>query len=215
MSKLNLPILAIETSGELCSASVMLGEKTFYETTIRQKNIHSEKIFEVVEIILSAAKLKIEEIQAIAYSNGPGSFTGLRIGLSAAKGLALGISKPIIPVPTFNALAYSISKYHNYGTKFSIIRNASTDEIYKADYHLDGELVYGTVELINKTDTKKNDSDLIYGDKIEGLNIHEIHEATANQIAEWAYLFGEDLLIFDYDYLEPNYLKKFIVKVKK
>ncbi len=215
MSKLKLPILAIETSGELCSASAMTGEKIFYETTIRQKNIHSEKIFEVTENILTAAKLKIDEIQSIAYSNGPGSFTGLRIGLSAAKGLAFGISKPIIPVPTFNALAYSISKYHNDETKFSIIRNASTEEVYKADYYLKGELVYGIVELISKGDAKKNGSNLIYGDKIEKLNIHEMTGPSANQIAEWAYLFGEDLLTFDYDYLEPNYLKKFIVKVKK
>lgn len=215
MPKLKLPLLAIETSAELCSVAVMIDEVVYHETTIKEKNIHSEKLFEIIEKNLSDASLKIGDVNTIAYSNGPGSFTGLRIGLSAAKGLAYGISKPIVPVPTFNALAFSISKYHKAGDRFSIVRNASKDELYHANYLLGEKLEYGAVELLNKDDSKLNVDSLIYGEKIPGLDVQEISGPTASEIAEWAYLFGEDLLSFDYDYLEPNYLKKFIVKVKK
>lgn len=215
MSKIKLPLLAIETSGELCSAALLIGENILYEYSIRQKNIHSEKLFEMIQNVLSSAKITINEIGAIAYSSGPGSFTGLRIGLSAAKGIAFGISKPVIPVPTFDALAYAIAKYHKIGTKFRIVRNASKDEIYSAHYIINEKLEYDNVELLNKNEITFENDNLVYGDSKIDILVKNVIGPSASNIAEWAYLFGEDLLTFDYDYLEPNYLKKFIVKVKK
>ncbi len=215
MSKIKLPILAIETSGELCSAALLIGENISYEYSIWQKNVHSEKLFEIIQNILSIAKTTINEIGAIAYSSGPGSFTGLRIGLSAAKGIAFGISKPVIPVPTFNAFAFAIAKYHNIGTKFRIVRNASIDEIYSAHFIINQKLEYGNVELLNKNEITFENDNLVYGDSKIDLSVKNVIGPSASNIAEWAYLFGEDLLTFDYDYLEPHYLKKFIVKVKK
>lgn len=215
MSKIKLPLLAIETSGELCSTALQIEGNIFYEYTIRQKNIHSEKLFEMVQNLLSSAKITINEIGAIAYSSGPGSFTGLRIGLSAAKGIAFGISKPVIPVLTFDALAFAIAKYHKFGTKFRIVRNASIDEIYSAHYIINEKLEYGTVELLNKNEITFENDNLVYGDSKIDVTVKNVIGPSASNIAEWAYLFGEDLLTFDYDYLEPNYLKKFIVKVKK
>ena len=93
-----LPILAIETSQEICGAAVLIEPNKFSESIIHIKNIHSEKIFNVIDSALKLAGLKLNMIKAIAVSAGPGSFTGLRIGMAAAKGIGIGSSLPIIPV---------------------------------------------------------------------------------------------------------------------
>src|SRR4030042_6611650 len=103
--KVQLPILAIETSGELCSTAVMLSEQSFVEMNILKKHVHSQKLFDMIDLVLKNANVELKDIACIAVSIGPGSFTGLRIGLSAAKGMAVGANLPIVPVPSFQALS--------------------------------------------------------------------------------------------------------------
>ncbi|MFA7422004.1 MAG: tRNA (adenosine(37)-N6)-threonylcarbamoyltransferase complex dimerization subunit type 1 TsaB, partial [Melioribacteraceae bacterium] len=104
------PILAVETTGEMCSVAIHLDQKNFIELNYLEKHIHSQKLINMVDSVLSQADVKLENIKAIAVSMGPGSFTGLRIGLAAVKGLAFGSSLGIIPVPTFDAYALQISE---------------------------------------------------------------------------------------------------------
>ncbi|MEW6701378.1 MAG: tRNA (adenosine(37)-N6)-threonylcarbamoyltransferase complex dimerization subunit type 1 TsaB, partial [Bacteroidota bacterium] len=125
-----LPILAIETSGDLCSAAVLLGEKNFVELNYLQKHIHSQKLIDIIDAVLKNANVELKQIKSIAVSMGPGSFTGLRIGLSAVKGIAFGAGLPIIPVPTFDAYAFNIARVLPDGSKFIIAINANIDELY-------------------------------------------------------------------------------------
>jgi len=212
------PILAVETSGELCSAAVMLDEKNFVELNYLQKHIHSEKLIDMIDTVLKTANIKLQECKAVAVSMGPGSFTGLRIGLSAVKGIAFGKNLPIIPISTFEAYAYHIAQYIPITTKFIIIRSASIDELYCAKFIKEENKVrvISPLRLVEKNNLEKiiEEGELLYGNVSSKNELKDAVGLTASAVGKWAYLFGNDLLTFNYDYLEPNYFKKFIVKVK-
>lgn len=213
MDKL-LPILAIETSGEMCSASVFVDENSFVEINFYEKHIHSKKIVDMIDCVLSNSKYELKDMKAIAVSGGPGSFTGLRIGFSVAKGLAFGAGLPIIPVPTYDACAMQISKSLNEGSEFIIANKASIEDVYFSKYKIDNKKcspVIG-VKQLHKDELKAfcSDTEFLFGNSFDKqINI------TASSVAAWAYLFGRDLLNFDYDYLEPEYFgNPFLKKTK-
>lgn len=214
-----LPILGIETSGDLCSVAIMMNEKSFYEVNILEKHIHSKKILELIDLLLKEAGLELNQLSSIAVSMGPGSFTGLRIGLTTAKGLGFGSNLPIVPVPTFNALALQISSFVPTNNSFVIIKNASVDDLYYASLYYDGAKIHFNRELsiIKKNDIESilKKDELIFSDVDLGFEIKKIIGPTALNICRYSYLFGKDLLTFEYDYLEPYYLKQFIARVKK
>jgi len=209
-------ILAIETSAELCSVSLAFEFKKFDERNVMMKHIHSERLIPLIEEILKSNKILPDELYCIAISMGPGSFTGLRIGMTAAKGIAFASNLPIVPVPTFDALTLEISDHLPDDTEFCIINNANVDECYFGKYgYKDHSIVtLNEVKLIKKSDIEKkiNKVAVLFGN-ITNLNgVHKVSSPRASSISKWTYLFGEDLLTFDYDYLEPNYLKNFKVR---
>ncbi len=210
------PVLSIETSGELCSVAIMLNETNFSEFNYLQKNIHSEKIIGMIDALLNTSGLSIKDIKTIAVSNGPGSFTGLRIGMTVAKSIAFGLNIPVIPVPTFYAAAYQLSEYLEEGQKFIIANKLNASEIYVAKFQTTGEnfKILDEVRVINKSDfpeySKQNF--LIFGSY---GNKNWVDLPNANFMAKWAYFFGKDLLTYNFDYIEPNYSKNFIPRIKK
>lgn len=219
MNKL-LPLLAIESSGELCSVCIMEDENTFWESNAQKKYIHSEKIFLMIDSVFNLSDLKIRDLNSIAVSMGPGSFTGLRIGLSAAKGIAMGANLPVIPVQTFDAMAYNLSTMLPPSSKFAIANSVNTTEIYFQSFRVEKKGTYADedeLQLVKKDDlsSKVKKELLLFGDYDKnGLN-EAYSSPNAVSVAKWAYIFGKDLVTFEYDFLEPNYLKKFIAKVKK
>ncbi len=213
------PILAVETSGELCSVALLLGEKNSVELNFIQKHIHSQKLIGMIDALFQTSVTELSDVKSIAVSMGPGSFTGLRIGLSAAKGIAFGNNLPIIPVPTFDAYAFHVGEYLCDGTKFSIVVSANLEEYYFSRYvkKTNGIDIVDQLKLIMKNELKNiiESGEIIYGN-VTGLEkIKPVIRPTAKSVGEWAYFYGKDLLTFDYDYLEPNYFKKFIVKVRR
>ena len=212
------PILAIETSGDLCSAAVLLDANNFVEINHLQKNIHSEKLMEMVDIVINQGKISLNHLAGIAISIGPGSFTGLRIGMSAVKGLAFAANLPLIPVPTFDAFALQLSNGLAYNQKFNIIINASIDDCYFAKYINENVNVkaLNKLKLVDKNDLEKSicEEEINFGNVLMKSASINSAKLTASSIARWAYLFGKDLLTFDYDNLEPFYLKEFVGKVK-
>jgi tRNA threonylcarbamoyladenosine biosynthesis protein TsaB len=218
-----LPLLAIETSDSICGACVYFDESKYFSAKVILKHSHSEKLFEVIQSVLNQASISQNDLKVIAVSNGPGSFTGLRIGMSAAKGLAQALSIPIIPVPTFEALAFQISKYLPEDSSFAISNRVGRDELYFAKFQIKGnsyifqeELkiipiseiflfakgmnVFGNIGEANSTDK---------------IILKHISAPEPESIAEWALKFGADKIVYDIDNIEPNYIKVFIVKEKK
>ena len=103
-----MKILAIDTSGQVASVALMEDKKLIAEFSMNYKMTHSQTIMPMVDEVMKMVEMNMGEIDYIACASGPGSFTGLRIGAATAKGLAHGLNKPIVPVPTLEALAYNI-----------------------------------------------------------------------------------------------------------
>ena len=106
-----MKILSIESSSLVASVALLEDELIIAEYSINCGLTHSQTLLPMLDEILKRTACELETIDAIAISGGPGSFTGLRIGVATAKGLGLGLSKPLIHIPTLAATAYNI-----YGT---------------------------------------------------------------------------------------------------
>lgn len=210
------PILAIETSGKICGAAVYFNDSDYYMFESSKKHSHSEKIFELIDKVLAVSGVKISELEAIAVSSGPGSFTGLRIGFSAAKGIAFGSSIPICPVPTFEAFALQMINCLPDESEFILANKVNMDELYYSRFYINGNnyIFADNLTVIRNSDLQKLSSGkLIFGEN--EFSKGKLSVPMALSIAAWCRKFGADLITTDYDYLEPNYLKDFIIKDKK
>ncbi len=207
------PILAIETSGKICGACVYFSNEKYFENQVILKHSHSDKIYETIDAVLKSASIEISDVSMIAISSGPGSFTGLRIGMAAAKGLAFASALPIVPVPTFEALALQISSYLKEEDEFIIANKVNSEELYYASFKVKANsfIFVHNLTVINKKELPETEiGTAVFGD-FTGNNISV---PSAYSIAKWCSLSGNKLVTFDYDYLEPNYIKNFIVKGK-
>ncbi len=134
-----MKILGIETASIVCAAAVVENRQILTESVLTQPHIHSEKLMTMIDNVLTLSK----GFDAIAVSIGPGSFTGLRIGLSVAKGLAYASGKPIIAVSTLEALANNLVLNNKVreGSIICSVMDAQRDEFYTAMYQIqDSEL---------------------------------------------------------------------------
>ena len=102
-------ILSIETSTTNCSVALSKNDKVIAFKEYNDVNYsHSELLHQFILEFLNLAELKIEDLSAVAISKGPGSYTGLRIGVSAAKGLCYALNIPLISIDTLESLSYQI-----------------------------------------------------------------------------------------------------------
>jgi len=125
-----LKILGIDTSTKFCNLGLIEDEDILIEYTINGlKKKHSSILVPAIKDLLKTINLKIEEINGIAVSMGPGSFTGLRIGLSVAKGLCYARSLPLLGIPTLDAMAFPLKEIPNL---ICPLLEAKKDEIYNA-----------------------------------------------------------------------------------
>lgn len=104
-------ILGIDTCCAAATSAIFDGEKLVAQTVINNKKTHSQKIMPQIDGLFSLSDISIEDIDAFAAAVGPGSFTGVRIGVATVKGMAQALGKPCIPVSTLHALAYPLSSY--------------------------------------------------------------------------------------------------------
>lgn len=129
-----MKILAIDSSGLVATVAVLEDDNLIAEYTIHYKKTHSQTLMPMLDEIRNMTELDLASVDAIAVASGPGSFTGLRIGSATAKGLALGLGKPIIEVPTLEGLAYQM-----YGAKALVcpIMDARRNQVYTGLYSFD------------------------------------------------------------------------------
>ena len=104
-----MKVLALDSSGLVASAAVLEDDALLAEYTVNYKKTHSETLLPMIDEILRMLETDVSEMDAVALAAGPGSFTGLRIGAATAKGLALALDLPLVPVPTVDALACNLS----------------------------------------------------------------------------------------------------------
>ena len=102
-----MKLLAVETSTLMGSVAVVDGDRTLCELTLHVEETHSPQLMPAIDYVLKTVGLAPGQLDGFAVALGPGSFTGLRIGMSTVKGLAAATSKPIVGVPTLEAMAWN------------------------------------------------------------------------------------------------------------
>ena len=103
-----MKLLGLDSSGLVASAAIVEDDTLLAEYTVNYKKTHSQTLLPMLDAIAGMTELDLDTIDAIAVAAGPGSFTGLRIGSATAKGLGLALNKPLVAVPTVDALAYNL-----------------------------------------------------------------------------------------------------------
>lgn len=130
-----MKVLALESSGLVASVALVEdGEEEavlLAEYTINYKKTHSQTLLPMLDEIVKMTELDLDTIDAVATAAGPGSFTGLRIGSATAKGLGFALNKPLVAVPTLDALAFNL-----YGTENLIcpLMDARRNQVYTSIY---------------------------------------------------------------------------------
>ncbi|MGD9326825.1 MAG: tRNA (adenosine(37)-N6)-threonylcarbamoyltransferase complex dimerization subunit type 1 TsaB, partial [Desulfobacterales bacterium] len=105
-----MKILALDTATQSCSVAIIDGEQLLAELTRANVKTHSRHLMDLIETVCLAADLSVRDMDGFAVTIGPGSFTGLRIGISTIKGLAFSLSKPVAGVSSLEALAWQCAQ---------------------------------------------------------------------------------------------------------
>lgn len=130
---MSLNILCVDTSTEACSVAILKKTSEIVDQFMLAPREHTLKILPTVEAVLKEAQLSLKEIDYVAYGRGPGSFTGVRIGISIAQGLAFGIEKKMVGVSTLQAMAQEAVELNKASDVYSAI-DARMGEVYFAHY---------------------------------------------------------------------------------
>ena len=129
-----MKILGLDSSGLVASVAIVEGENLLGEYTVNYKKTHSQTLLPMLNEVAQMIELDLNTIDAIAIAGGPGSFTGLRIGSATAKGLGLALDKPIVNVPTVDALAYNLV---GHSDMICPLMDARRNQTYTGLYHFE------------------------------------------------------------------------------
>lgn len=227
-------ILNLETSTTVCSVSL---SKDGQLLAVKEQNgdySHAENLTLFIEDVLQQADVKLSDVDAIAVSKGPGSYTGLRIGVSTAKGLCYSLYKPLIAISTLQHISLSVSKdpqspISNLKSLFCPMLDARRMEVYCAIFDsLNKEIRPTTAEIVDEhsfSDLLNNHVIYFFGDGAakcksvlsankNAIFIEDIFPSAKNMISlsEQAFVNKE---FEDVAYFEPFYLKDFVAGKKK
>lgn len=162
-----MKILALESSALVASVALTEDDKLLASNTLDNGNTHSETLLPMAEHLLSLCAMDASDIDLFAVTTGPGSFTGVRIGVSLVKGLAFGRNKPCVGVSTLEALAYNMEGC--VGVLCSVM-DARRSQLYNALFRSDGEHITRITpdrlipaeELLAELESYAEDGELIY-----------------------------------------------------
>ena len=214
-------ILCLETSTTNCSVAIAVdGEIIALQEDNNNKYSHAEKLHSFIDQVLAESRTLKSSLQAIAVSKGPGSYTGLRIGVSAAKGLCFAMDVPLIAIPTLEALAHQ-AVIEN-GCIISML-DARRLEVYAAVFSSDNNQIRETkAEVLDENsydDYLKTNKVCFIGDCVQKFKALCKHKnavfidnklPSAKQIGALAELKYHKNDFEDVAYFEPYYLKDFI-----
>ncbi|MCE5219876.1 MAG: tRNA (adenosine(37)-N6)-threonylcarbamoyltransferase complex dimerization subunit type 1 TsaB [Clostridium sp.] len=125
-------VLAVDSSSKVATVALMKDEKLLGEITLNDKKEHSVILMNIIQDLLRDNNLSVDDIDGYVVSKGPGSFTGLRIGMATIKGLSFGSSKPYVSVSSLDALALSASNFDGIICPImDALRNSVYTSLYK------------------------------------------------------------------------------------
>jgi len=225
-------ILGIETSTKICSVAISENGKLLALKEEGGAYSHSEKLTLFIQEVLKEAGKTLQELDVVAISKGPGSYTGLRIGVSAAKGLCYGLDIPLISVSTLQAMAKNPSLIPNKGDDsllFCPMIDARRMEVYTALFNLNNEEVEPVSAKIIDEDSfsehLKTHQVVFFGDGAEKCQETLGHHSnalflkeglpSAEYVNQLAFTKFEGKEFEDVAYFEPYYLKDFMATTPK
>ncbi len=219
-------ILHIETSTKNCSVSIAkCGELISLKEINNGAYSHSEMLHPLIKEALLESKLTIKEIEAIAVGKGPGSYTGLRIGISAAKGLCFANDIPLISINSLEILAHSTTIDKGYIIPMIDARRMEVySAIYDESYALIRETKADIIDEHSFCDKLQNHTVYFLGDGAEKCKETIVHKnavfiknvfPSAKEMTQLSYDKYKENKIEDIAYFEPFYLKNFVATQEK
>ena len=219
-------ILNIETATKNCSVCLAKDGEIIFLNEINDANYsHAEKLHPFITEILEETKVNISKIDAVAVSKGPGSYTGLRIGVSAAKGLCFALNKPLIAIDTLASLANSIVIKEGIIVPLLDARRMEVySAIFDANYHQTRVTKAEIIDENSFAEELKNQKVYFLGDgaaKCKNTINHknalfiENEYPSARQMAPLSFQKFKENNFEDVAYFEPFYLKDFVAGIQK
>lgn len=222
-------LLHIESSSTVCSIAISKDANLLALKELNNGYTHAENLHVFIEQLLKETSLDPVDLNAISISSGPGSYTGLRIGFSAAKGLAYALNIPLITIDTLKALSNTVIKNTKVDVLYCPMMDARRMEVYCAVYdHSLNETLPIQALVLDETSIKTfalNKDIYFFGDgmpKAKSLlqslsNVHFIDDVTASASSMISLAFEKYKTqnFTDIAYSEPNYLKEFFFTTAK
>ncbi len=218
-------ILNLETATKNCSVSIAKnGETIICKQMAEEGYSHAEKLHVFIDAVLKESTIDFKDLDAIAVSQGPGSYTGLRIGVSAAKGLCFALDIPLIAVDTLAVLAAQVTKKDGiiipmidarrmevYSAVFNSnqikISEVKAEIITEESYQENNETIYVVGDCQEKCKTVLTKSNFVF--------LEHIIYPSANEMSRLSYDKFQKNDIEDVAYFEPYYLKDFMITTSK
>lgn len=223
-------VLQIDTATEVCSVSVSVDGKLLAELSAEENNVHASALTVCIDRLLASLTLTYADLTAVAVSMGPGSYTGLRIGVSTAKGLCYALDIPLIGVNTLESMYAGYVSEHgaDEGTIYIPMLDARRMEVYRAVFDAAGHCLHKTEAVIVDVDTFEAFSSnrvVLFGSganklqellaKSENIKIDTNYQHSSAFLSSVAFRRLQNKEIEDLVYFEPFYLKEFVAGVPK
>lgn len=221
-------IIHIETATEVCSCTLSVADEIIVSKINNDKLAHSTSLGVFVEEIMQVVRENDMEVKAISVSSGPGSYTGLRIGVSQAKGLSYGLNVPLISIPTPLIMAYSVKDKASPETLLCPMIDARRMEVYAALYNssletvkeIDAQILdensYSEILSEQKVcffgNGAKKFMDII--DNENAIFIDDVYPQASSMVQLAMEKFNKKDFV-DTAYFEPFYLKEFNATISK
>ena len=218
-------ILNLETATKNCSVSISQNGQTILCKEMAEAGYsHAEKLHVFIEDCIKESNISFIDLSAIAVSQGPGSYTGLRIGVSAAKGLCFALDLPLIAVDTLQVLASKLSISDGviipmidarrmevysaiFNAKYEKVREVQAEILIENSFEQISESIHFVGDCAEKAKTVLTKSNFIFHE--------EIIYPSANEMSELSYKKFQENNFEDVAYFEPYYLKDFMATVSK
>lgn len=212
-----MQFLAIETATDICSVAYVQKNKVLSEVTIYEPRRHAELLAPAIEEQSNRHNFQFTELDAVAVSIGPGSFTGLRIGLSIAKGLLFGTQVRLIAVPTLLASAWEVRHLSDH---VGVIHHSHRDFYFYAEYLLDENLSTKSgpqrIEFSEMREMMSENLGLVCRMPADDPNIKSLtntilsrNSVKAGNVARLALAYPDRWVVQDPFTTEPDYLKDY------
>lgn len=222
-----MKLLSISTASDILSISILENENLIASFSSEGNKKHAELITPKIKELLQSRNLKLSELDGVCVNLGPGSFTGLRVGLSTAKGIVFGANIQLFGYTNFEELLYQSILRNQINGRVAVLIHSRKNEFYFGAFQIDGKIysqldVYELVSIEDLKSISKNFELIIAENKIVSSLMNEIKNFEIIGIENNSYYGAlivqsnpQKYLCEDYSYLEPLYLKNFDVKLKK